>query len=184
MDLSLLDLFVLGIGFDLAGGFLIARGLLLSPAQLKHFGTWGGIGAASVVDRARNRVDALFGLILLFAGFSIQLLAYLLELSGSGYSHGASRLHLGLSLAVLAVGLSLGAWTLLRHRLLNRLLVRIALAPLSDDRPAGWNPDNLASLLDYAESDRRAREPGESDRDYLARVFDVEIPPGLEPRHD
>jgi hypothetical protein len=177
-------MFVLAIGFDLAGGFLIARGLLLTPSQLKHFGTWGGIGAASVVDRVRNRVDAQFGLALLFLGFLIQLIAYLLELAGRDYSSGSSRLPTGLALATLALALSLGTWALLRDRLLNRLLVRVALAPLGEDRPAGWNADNLASLLDYAKADHRARAAGESDRAYLARVFEVELPPGLQTDKD
>lgn len=80
MQLTITDLFVVDLGVELVGAWLVARGLLLSPSMLKSFGTHAGIGVADVVDRARNRIDARFGISFLMAGFAVQLLGYLLEI--------------------------------------------------------------------------------------------------------
>ncbi len=49
---------------------------LIPLPALKTFGTHAGIGVADVVDRARNRIDGQFGVVLLLLGFALQLLGY------------------------------------------------------------------------------------------------------------
>lgn len=171
--MSITDFFVVGIGLDIVGAWLVARGLLLPPPALKTFGTHAGIGAADVVDRARNRVDAQFGVGLLLLGFAIQLVGYLLILGGTQSGHGAGHLSAGTAVLVLSMLTAYLAWYLLHQRLLKRTLVRIAGAPLriAGEELTQEREENIASLARYAKAAGWQRRPHEHDETHVKRVF-------------
>ena len=60
-ELSLADLFLVGLVLDISGAVLLARGLLLSPSELSRLNTVWGSAAGVHEDRIRNRVAAEFG---------------------------------------------------------------------------------------------------------------------------
>jgi hypothetical protein len=76
--LQLQDFFTAGLGFDLGGAFLLARGLISSPAQLNQkAGSFYGSNAYLAVSVARDRIDALSGVSALAIGFLLQTVGYL-----------------------------------------------------------------------------------------------------------
>lgn len=176
LKFSITDLFVVGLGFDIAGAGLLARGLLISHEQIKKFGTWAGLGHAQVVDRARNRVDAQFGISLLLAGFILQFAGYALELSGTSPHTGTARLVTAMVLGVAAVGVSLLTWRLLREPMLRRTLVRTARAPDPADEPKHSVARGMR-LVEYGQAAGYPMRPDESDEHYAERVFGVKPDP-------
>lgn len=82
MQLAVTDLFVVGLGFDLVGGWLLARGLITSPALIIAQGSsyWGTNYAANLAA-AEDRIDARFGIGSLLLGFALQALGYVLDLA-------------------------------------------------------------------------------------------------------
>lgn len=167
------DLFVLGIGVELVGAWLLARGLLASPTVLKSFSTVGAIGVGDVVDRARNRVDAAFGVVYLLIGFLAQLGGYLLQIAGRHGSHGARQLETVLVILALAAGLAWLLWRCLHPYLFKLLLVRIAFAPVRSgevDFPAS-EAESLELLARYGKAAKWQGLMYEGDESYVARVF-------------
>jgi hypothetical protein len=173
MSLTLTDFFVFGLGIELVGAWLIARGLLAPLWVVKSFGTWGGIGAASVVDRARNRVDALFGVIYLGVGFLAQLIGYLAEIHGDRVTHGGGRLGDSLILLAVAMGAALGVWALLHRRALRAMLVQIAFTPLRAD--GAEEPESREKSLEWLGEYARIVEGGaeldEGTERYLRQMY-------------
>jgi hypothetical protein len=78
--LHVTDLFAVGIGFDIAGAYLLARGLLIKPHGLYVRFTFAGAGTR-FVDEVRDRAMAVFGLAALVFGFMIQAFGYALSLA-------------------------------------------------------------------------------------------------------
>lgn len=68
------DVFAAGIGLDLAGAYLVARGLRRNPAKIKARNTWGCTSEGQVLDDANDRAWSDFGIPALVAGFSLQAL--------------------------------------------------------------------------------------------------------------
>src|SRR5262245_54836778 len=79
------DLFAIGLGFDIAGAFLLALGLLVSPREIaRRSAIYPGFNSALMASQARDRADGEIGLVSLVAGFVLQALAYALTLGGLG----------------------------------------------------------------------------------------------------
>jgi hypothetical protein len=172
-QLSILDLFIAGLGVEVFGGYLVAKGLLLSSSALKVFGTNAGIGIADVVDRVKSRVDAKFGMTFLIVGFVLQLIGYFLQLDGDQSVHGQRLLVSAIALFAIAVGAAYVFWRSLRDRLFKRGLVAVAAAPLligehaveeSHEKRVEW-------LALYGKAAQWAALPYESDETYVRRVF-------------
>jgi hypothetical protein len=85
---SIDDLFMAGIGLDVAGAYLLGRGLLTRPATIirKSNSPYGGVSYATAAGQISDRVDAIAGIATLVAGFTVQAAAYILligfDLSG------------------------------------------------------------------------------------------------------
>jgi hypothetical protein len=153
---SLTDLFILGLGLDLAGAVLIARGLLISPAAIARLNTWGGLESGSTVDRARNWVDAFFGVVYLGLGFACQAAGYFAELGGSTPKGGGCRaLWAALTLAITLV-LALLLWWASKERGLKRLLIAVARnkpgASESETEIGGWTREKALRLRELGEA--------------------------------
>jgi hypothetical protein len=182
MNFTLTDLFVVGLGVELVGAWLIARGLLAPLWVVKSFGTWGGIGAANVVDRARNRVDALFGIAFLAVGFVAQLAGYLAEIHGDHLAHGRGLLGDSLILLAAAMGIPLGVWWFFHRRALRAMLVEIAFTPLRADgtKEAENREKSLERLGEYARVLRHGAKLDEGTGPYLHEVYgepdDIRVP--------
>lgn len=82
MILTVQDFFAVGLGLDLAGGYLVARGLLADEADIATSRTIAWMGAQATVSKVSDRVDARFGLLYLLLGFGLQVVGYIAEEAG------------------------------------------------------------------------------------------------------
>ena len=69
---QLQDFYTAGGGADLGGAFLLARGLINRPAELTRLaGSFWGSNSYQAVSVAKNRLDALVGIVGIGAGFAL-----------------------------------------------------------------------------------------------------------------
>jgi hypothetical protein len=167
---SLSDLFAFGAGCDVAGAWLLARGLLPSPRQIARRATYGGLYPGALIDDVDSRVTARVGAWSLFAGFSIQVAAYAVLL-GVGLSSDASPARsvvASIAAATPVAAIIFGERRTHRDRA-NKLLVRVS----REDVVAGATGSNpgFEMLARIAEWRRDARHASEADEDYARRVF-------------
>src|SRR5689334_5258333 len=110
-------LYTAGIGFDLGGAYLLARGLIATPRMLALVsGSYYGSNAYLGVSVARDRLDAISGVSALALGFSVQLVGYLLVLDKVfAQHHGSVNVLFGLACAAVAVALTVAAGEVHRH---------------------------------------------------------------------
>ena len=167
-------LFLVGLGFDLAGALILARGLLIPPADVRRQASTR-IGANPFVEfrLAEDKVDAMFGLTYLAIGFALQILGYELSVgadreTSTGICQAAS---VGLAFLV-AVTLAFGAWRVLR----NYFAVR-ALRSITRYSGEGKKLDeqDTHTLSVYAvHKGCRERNPNEPTREYLKSTLGVD----------
>lgn len=75
------DLFVAGLGCDVAGAYLLARGLITSPADLtRNSSSFYDSNSYLAVSVARDKIDGISGLLGLSIGFVLQAAGYLASL--------------------------------------------------------------------------------------------------------
>jgi hypothetical protein len=175
VKLSVTDLFVVGLGFDISGAIFLARGLLVSPEIIaKLSSTYLDMNSGDAVDRCRNRIDAAFGVGCLVVGFVLQASGYALVLHGSSAGTGGSRVFTALFLGVLGVGAAFGSWAVLHKWLLKRPLVRVAkTSQEGEGEPINW----VRRLVVLGLQAGWPRPPEESDGNYIKRVFGEDAPP-------
>ncbi len=127
---SLSDAFAVGVGFDFAGAFLLARGLLVPPADFAHRITQSSNTSSWVnVRAAEDRANGVTGVVLLAIGFGVQAIAYVLTIGyGSRQTGGAWASIIAAACAVAAFGLGLAVPWAMRTRwwLIRRFLVELA----------------------------------------------------------
>jgi hypothetical protein len=177
---SVQDFFVVGLGCDLVGAVLLAKGLLLSPRDMVGLGgTYWGYNAKHLVSLADDKRDALFGVGALVAGFALQIVGYLAELGWR------PRDESGADAALAALGLTVGAmlvWTVayvsLRSRLAKRMHVQLALAWGEGE---GWTNERAALLIDLGNA--AGYEPLEGELEtkppHVRRVYGIDLPEHL-----
>jgi hypothetical protein len=174
--LAVEDLFVFGIGLDVAGAFILARGLLASPAVISRRAVARyDLSAPDAVAFARDKVNALSGIAALVTGFLVQALAHVLAL-GLSPSEGGNwrRAGVALGFGVAGVVLALVVWFMLRRRWVKRVLVNVA----RYDSDGSWHkwPD-AERLRIFGHELGYAVEPDErtpaAARKYAMRVFGV-----------
>jgi hypothetical protein len=121
------DLFAAGIGCDIAGGYLVVRGLLLDDIELRRLaGTYVGLSYGDLAARIRDRVDARLGLAALTLGFALQAAGYIAGLWTAPSDHGRNR---GIAAGLLAIATAIAVlafWRALRATLVKRHIVRIS----------------------------------------------------------
>jgi hypothetical protein len=184
--LSITDLFMVGLGFDIAGAVLLLRGLLLSPRSIAALHTFYGIEIGATLERAENRVDGFYGGFGLVAGFFLQAIGYAAELSGAEGTTGTGRLLVALLLgAASALSVALFYFAT-RERALKKTLVAIALSregsgDLGDEKDPDWTREKVIILVKLGEGKGWPRLDSDEDDitrvNYVRRVFGVEVPP-------
>jgi hypothetical protein len=132
------DLFVAGTGCDVAGAFLLARGLLASPADVMRRSVSDGrfFHPVEAASQIRDRVDAFVGLGTLGAGFLMQAIGYALSAGGLGEAAGTIwRGLVAAGIGAAALLLALAIHRALRWPLSRRLIIAVASDPigLTDD---------------------------------------------------
>jgi hypothetical protein len=153
MKFAVTDLFLVGTALDLLGGFLIAKGLLVStPVLVLRSGNFWGGNPTVPVGAVEDRIDAKAGLLILAVGFTLQAAGYIATLAAKPVvRRSGDRAFTALGLATVAVVISLLAWRLARPRLIRRDLIRLArwdVKALGDTPRLRGLPD-LKELAEY-----------------------------------
>lgn len=168
---SLYDLFVVGIGFDLAGAILLAFGLLRRPHQLITGGLnqrAGDYDAQTIRDLAYDRVDARSGVIALVAGFLAQGVGYVIYLSKTVVVDPTTGKAVAAAIQGAAtVVIVLGLHFLLRRRLARRTIVAVARAY---DGGGPWSGKGARMLVQVA---RAAGWLSEDRHSFVAKSDDL-----------
>lgn len=172
--LSVEDLFLAGLGFDIAGGYLVSRGLLRPVPQLAKLGgtVWAleqSKGAEAINDRIRGTV----GLGVLVFGFSVQAVAYALVLQQAPVNYGAGAAAVGLVIAfVIAVGVPL-LERVVRPCWRRRIAIRVARFDYEGSGAPRSKP--LANvLLAFGEELGDPRRDEEDAVAYVQRIWHVD----------
>lgn len=178
MQLALTDFFIVGLGFDLVGAWLLARGLIARPelVVMRSTSYWGTNYAAGFAA-AGDRVDATFGVTSLLVGFTLQGVGYVLALAvGGDTSSSAGHALTALLLVVAAMLTTLQFWRATRRRRFCALLIEMAhwRAVSLTEQPVR-DPVTLAlPLVTWAFMLGEARAADdEDDVVYVKRVFGV-----------
>lgn len=121
------DLFALGIGLDVAGAYLLARGLLQSPRALARGATYGGLYPGGLVDAIEERVTGSLGIGALLLGFVFQAAGYALVLGiGATGDTSVGRAITAIAIGAIAVAAIVGGERLMHGWRFRRLLIRVA----------------------------------------------------------
>ncbi len=177
--LSVSDFFVVGLGFDLVGAYLLARGLRFKPSRLAlKAGSFFDGNPNVVVGGIEDRVDGSFGLVYLVLGFGLQAVGYAIDLSLAPQEDGDElRTVMAILLTTVVVGLALGYWWLRREHHIKRWLVEMAHwhashATKEPKRAPAPMPGVLAS---YGEIwfGQDSRDDGELHDAYVKRMFGI-----------
>jgi hypothetical protein len=174
---SIDDLFTVGAGLDVAGAYVLGRGLLASPATIVRRSNipYGGSSFATGAGQIADRVDAIAGIATLVTGFTVQASAYVLligfDLSGGrGWARGLAAS----ACAVAAVATALTADRCTRWPRLRRQIVEYARHDPTGDRHVHPSAGTLIRLGQEFGRYPQGKEPfpggGAS---YARRVFGV-----------
>jgi hypothetical protein len=134
--LQIQDFYTAGGGCDLGGAFLLARGLINRPAELTRLaGSFWGSNSYQAVGVAKNRLDALVGLVGIGAGFTLAVIGYLASLaSPHPVRTGTGEVLVGAALALLALGLTITTGHLYRRSHLLPLLIEMSRFTMKEER--------------------------------------------------
>ncbi len=169
--LSVDDLFTVGVGLDLVGGYFLGRGLLVQPIEIKRRSSAViGHNPATMAGLIGSRADAEVGVAGLVAGFSIQACGYLAEIGGTRVATGAERTWVAVLLLAAVIAAVLLLARKVRARRVNHWACLVAKTQEDDqgrylpdlDYPDGTELVHLAHALGY--------EPFKGDGDSAADI--------------
>jgi hypothetical protein len=175
---SILDLFMAGLGFDIAGALLLARGLLSSPAEIAELNTLEGLESGATVAQVRDRVDAEFGVGSLILGFTLQAIGYVATVLGASSSPdvGLGSAAIALAFLLVAGGSVWFIWHRVARRRVRKMLPAVALAHPAGGDPPGWTATRLDRLVSFGRAQNLPKlTDEESHGDYVHRVFGVDV---------
>jgi hypothetical protein len=166
-------LWTAGLGCDLGGAFLLARGLINKPAELTRLaGSFWDSNRYVALSVARNRLDAISGVTGLLVGFSLQAIAYIVTIASP------HPLHTGRNAALVATGFAVV--TFLVTVAVGNVIRRVRLMPLLIEM-SHWTMDDrrmpfprAALLPGWLEALGKERRPGEDDLAFSRRIAKVE----------
>jgi hypothetical protein len=161
-----------GIGLDIAGAVLVAKGLLIGPEQMfQRTGTRLGFSAPVLIGFAEDWCDGAFGVGALVGGFIFQAVGYAVVVDGRHAGVGTARAAVGILCAVAAAVLVSVLWVAFRRRLLLRRILMIARVRSGDPKPDGTLLFVVAHELGY-----RQKTVGtmESAAEFIKQVYKVD----------
>jgi hypothetical protein len=123
--LDVQDFFTAGLGCDIGGAYLLAKGLLLGAPDLTRLsGSFYDTNKYAAVSMARDKIDAMSGLAALGVGFLLQAIGYIDGLAGwGGTTTNSGEAAVGALFLVLAIAVVVGAgWVHRRARLKSSLI--------------------------------------------------------------
>lgn len=172
---SVSDLFVIGTSLDLAGGFVLARGVLDSDSLLVGRSTsfWGWSAPVAVAS-AQGRVDGAIGLTWLAFGFLLQVAGYVAALATEPRLEASwLRAAAALFLAATAAAVALLSWRQVRSARVKARLVRMAHYEIvsTSETPVCRDLPSRERLLAYATLLEASQVEGEERAATIARVF-------------
>jgi len=172
--ISFEDVFIAGIGFDIAGAVLLAKGLLLSAFQIWNVSAPRlDYSAPAIVARVEDKVSTYVGVVALVLGFFCQLLGYVLELATRSPSGAAAGRGWPLAFVIAGFAVSLVAliYRGLRPSLRKRFLLEVAhYAPSGKKRAHPYGP----LLMSFGAEIGSPVRDGEAEDDYAKRVWKVD----------
>jgi hypothetical protein len=126
MVLSIDDMFTTGAGLDVAGAYLLGRGLLTSHSTImRRTRTRVGGSSPTAAGQLADRVDAIAGIATLGAGFFVQATSYVLVIAfgwsaGVGWVRAVVAAAFGVCVLAVAVGLDRAThWRRLRSQIVE-----------------------------------------------------------------
>jgi hypothetical protein len=169
------DLFLVGLGFDMAGAYLVSRGLVRPvPKLAASGGTIWALERPRVPDAVEDHFRGIVGLVVLVLGFAVQATGYAITVSKGRlhFQSGAKQALIGLGLALVAAASVPLLERLVRPRYRDRKLIKVA---RFDPSINGLRPQPLAHLLrSYGEELHTPKLGNEDDVAYCRRVFKVQ----------
>lgn len=171
--LQLQDFYTAGVGCDLGGAFLLARGLINRPAELTRLaGSFYGSNAYEAISVAKNRLDAVVGVLGLGAGFTLAVVGYLAALATPHTTRtGTPEVLVGAALALFALAVTLAAGHVYRRLRLVPLLIEMARFTMTEERMPFPRAALLPRWLEALGHDRRE---GEDDLGFVRRAAKVD----------
>jgi hypothetical protein len=167
------DIFVAGIGFDFAGAFLLARGLLFlsAPDILNLASSYWGFSPPEIVAHVEEKVSTNIGVAALVVGFLLQLVGYVVDLAlRSASPPSSARAWVAVGVAAVSILITVAVYVLQLRPWRRRLLLDIAHYDKSGKQPYPYG-HYLVVLGDQIGFP--ARE-GEAQADYARRVWYVD----------
>jgi hypothetical protein len=177
------DLFAAGAGCDVAGAFLLARGLIVGPGDILRRSVTGEkfFSPAETASQISDKVDATLGLVTLGVGFVVQAGAYALVSGGvTSGKGGAAGAGVAVGVAVLAVVLALAFAHGCRWPLVRQVIVDIGEDPLrlganyEITKEVESRPPSLFRLLPLAAEFGHRPRDGELPEDFAKRLFKID----------
>jgi hypothetical protein len=174
--LSIEDLFLAGLGFDVAGAVLLGRSLLKSPAEARRrTGMWVEFNAADLAAAARERADAIFGIIGLATGFVLQGAGYVATLAGARVAEGgAGRIVLGVVFLLVAVAAVAALRIRLGWPLMRRFIIAMASVVRYEGHEFNVERPSFAILESVGSRLERPQLPDEEADAYAMRVYGLD----------
>jgi hypothetical protein len=164
------DLFAVGIGFDLAGAYLLAQGLLLEPRLLLERAQMRvGYNIISIVEGCRDRARGAVGVAALVVGFLFQLLGYLASIENLEHGSGWPGELVALGFVAAAVG---GTVLLFAPSAIDREIRRLLVQVARENAGGSVVDPVLLSLAAGRLGDKR--RTGEPLGDALRRVYPLD----------
>jgi hypothetical protein len=164
------DLFAAGIGFDLAGAYLLAKGLLLEPRLLLETAQMRAeYNVTRIVEGCRDRARGEIGVGALLLGFVLQLFGYLASIENVKHGSGWQAELIALGFVAAAVG---GTVLLFAPRAIDRVTRRLLVQVARENTGGSVADPGLLSLA--AGRLGEERRVGEPLGDALRRVYPLD----------
>jgi hypothetical protein len=177
------DLFAAGAGLDVAGGFLLASGLIVGSDEIlrRTITRETFFSAPETASKISDKVDATLGVWTLIVGFAVQAAAYAVVAGGISNGQGsAAGAAIAVGIAVAAAVVAVAIWRYARWPLARKIITDIATDPLQ--LGANYNlvedsvarPPSLFRIVPLAAEFGHRPKPGESGADFARRVFKLD----------
>lgn len=126
---SVTDLFFVGLGLDIIGAVILAKGLLIKSWDIAALATtrWGPHDVRHMASLIENRLNGTYGVAVLVLGFALQIAGYAVAVATNRrFPTGFPVLGVGAGLLIAGAVLAWGAYRIWRGKRLPALVVSVA----------------------------------------------------------